>query len=209
MPEAEASKIAEAEMLFRRSPATIVQGQSSPVPLSRVSVEPTMADELRREYIETAKGVGVINAPVRREMLFALLKEMGLSIYPYDKVAAYLDHMFGLDLNGNQTWGWRPLREEDDKPKFGTLPYGPRFNGMVLRETYQKAVPLPVLLTVQRIAEAVPGVHFFVSDQVTARDRLDPFLAVSVGDTSEFFLSDQLGTGMNIIERWDEPSFKP
>ena len=54
-----------------------------------------------------------------------------------------------------------------------------------------------MLLTVKAIVDAVPGAQFFVSDEMQGQRIPDPFLMVVVA--GETF----------IVERWDEPAFRP
>lgn len=190
--------------MFRKSAATTVEPEETPVMVpARVAIEPSMDDAARAEYIEKAKVLGIYNGALKREMLLALLCENGLRVYPYDKVELYLDMMFGRpcgcppDALGHyrecSTWGWHPLREKDD----GQLVSGhSSANGRIQRGVYQQAVPLPVLLTVEKIVEAVPDVYFYVSGRIVPQTD-DPFLAVSAR-----------GMSMLVIERWDEPSFR-
>lgn len=188
-------------MWFRKSAsvAVVEAPKASVVAPSRISMEPRMADEERRVYIEKAKALGVINGALKEEMLLNFLKESGLGFFSYEKVEAYLDNMFGKARHRySPTWGWRPLRPEDqgklsrDRADVDRNP-----NNGFLGGTYQKAVPMPVLLTVQRVFEAVPDVYFYVSDQVVVNGQTDPFLSVSA-----------VGMTMYVIERWDEPSFR-
>ena len=169
---------------------------------ARVPVEPLMSDDIRQEYIEKAKILGVVNGALKEEMLIALLKENGIRIYPYNKVEEYLNQMFGhpckcrpgtVHFNECRTWGWHPLREIDDGKLISNRLVA---NGTIQRGTYQQAIPLPVLLTVEKIVAAVPDIHFYVSGRVVPRSD-DPFLAVTAA-----------GMNMLIIERWDEPSFR-
>lgn len=191
--------------MFRKSAVAGTAVLEAPAPVVapvRVSVEPRMSNDIRQEYIKKAKILGVFNGALKEEMLLAFLKENGISIYPYSKVEEYLDKMFGHPCKcppGSNhyfeccTWGWHPLREVDDGKLTSTRTVA---NGRIERGTYQQAVPLPVLLTVEKIVAAVPDIHFYVSGRVVPRSE-DPFLAVTA-----------VGMNMLIIERWDEPSFR-
>ena len=193
-------------MLFRKS-STLADVEETPMQIpqmipNRVAVQPLMSDDARAEYVEKAKSLGVVNGSLKREMVLAFLKENGICVYPLDKVVAYLDKMFGYPCKCEPncghcldctTWGWRPLREADADKLTST--HG-QANGQIMKGVYHPPVPLPVLLTVEKVAEAVPGIHFYVSDATRPSDR-DPFLAVAAN-----------GMGMLVIERWDEPSFR-
>ena len=129
--------------MFKRSAAAAVLEETPLVVPTRVTVQPTMDDEARAEYVEKAKALGVVNAALKQEMLLALLRENGISIYPYEKVKAYLDKMFGLcqrrhDFGSHypscDTWGWHPLRAEDN----GKLSSGHNdVNGRIQSGIYQ------------------------------------------------------------------------
>ena len=118
----------------------------------------------------------------------------GIPIYPLDAVASWLQ----AHVSEGETWGWFPLRNTD----YVFMLEGNRRglasqNGSLRRAQYEKPVPLPVLLTVDRLTTQLPGdLRFFVSD--TAKYQ-DPFLAVMERASMQEFY---------IIERWDEPGFR-
>jgi hypothetical protein len=60
-----------------------------------------------------------------------------------------------------------------------------------------KPIPYPVLLTIDAVVQAFPMVRLFVSDEMREEAIPDPFLLVKLG-RDEF-----------VIERWDEPAFRP
>ena len=64
-------------------------------------------------------------------------------------------------------------------------------------QPYRAAVPLPVLLTVEKIQKAVPEVFFYVSAPKVMAGDPDPFLMVT-----------GRGVGVCVVERWDEPGFR-
>lgn len=141
------------------------------------------------------------------------LSEMGLRRYPEKQVHAYLNKQYG-----RVRWGWRSLRRKDydrfamnngvfmanDKSLNDSLTsWGRRHNGQIIgrrdANTYEKPVPYPVLLTVERIAAEFPEACFFVNDEarpIASEKHLDPFLMVVIGKNRY------------IIERWDEPKFR-
>lgn len=98
------------------------------------------------------------------------------------------------------TWGWRPLRSTPTG--FVSEWRAPKDSDQVITSGnfYIKPIPLPVLLTAQKIREVTPSATFYVSDEIHEHDIepvRDPFLAVQIG--ADFF----------IVERWDEPGFRP
>lgn len=100
------------------------------------------------------------------------------------------DNRLILRQSSNQSW-------DSDRAIF----WAPAHNGFIIggqdRELYSKPVPMPVLLTVQRIVEKFPEAKFYVSDKANVQiEPRDPFLLV-------VHLDQQY-----IIERWDEPSFR-
>ena len=56
-------------------------------------------------------------------------------------------------------------------------------------------IPIPVMLTIDRIESLYPSARFYISD---IRDVKDPFLAVTVDGADTLF----------VIERWDDPNFR-
>ena len=180
--------------LFTRTKPTVVAVTVPPAPPERTALASSAA--LPEGYMETARKVGVLNGAMKEALVRGALAEMGLAPYRYEEVRAYLDGLFGRAKNWRHTWGWRPLREVDRK----TAELSPEWNtnGHTLNRTYQLAVPLPVLHTIERLSAAVPGLGFFVSDQITAQDNAagDPFLVVMAP-----------GMPILVIEQWDEPNF--
>ncbi len=175
---------------FNKSKGTVVEE----IPTA-VSPHPTMPDEIRAQYIEKARALGVVNGALKEEMLLAFLRENGIRVYPLEKVREYLDGVFGKVKNWDPpTWVWRPLRDDDD----GKLQSNhDSRNGRIVRGVYQQAIPFPVLLTIEKIISIVPDVHFYVSDRSSSSKDEDPFLAVTTA-----------GMDMLVIERWDEPTFR-
>jgi hypothetical protein len=141
------------------------------------------------EYVAVATRVGVVNAALKQEMIRRVCAARGLRLFDVVAVRAYLDAQFG-----DVPWGWKPLRTDD----VGKLVAGhDRPNGQIQQRRYNGAVPLPVLLTVEAIAAAVPRVCFYVSDRADSQtDPEDPFLLVAASGMDDL-----------IVERWDEPNF--
>lgn len=169
------------------------------------------------EYRQVARRIG-FSVPVPRidrSIEFEnTLSEMGVRQYPENRVRTYLNIQYG-----RVRWGWRSLRKQDydayasgkgvfmaaDKTlNDSSTWWDRRHNGQIIgnrdAHIYDKPVPYPVLLTVERIAEKFPEAHFFVNDEarsMVSEKVLDPFLMVVIG------------TKRYIIERWDEPKFRP
>jgi hypothetical protein len=116
---------------------------------------------------------------------------LGLPTYPINSVTRYLDSKFPLAA-GVKGWVWVPIRYKDKVKGFS-------FNDVDSR-TYTKPIPFPVLKTIDEIQTAHPEAKFFISDERQRGDNTekDPFLLVTLDD----------GRTLNVIERWDEPSFR-
>jgi hypothetical protein len=162
------------------------------IPAHGPARKPVLNDEEMAEYIRVSKGIGIdCCSDLVREKLLHCLHDEHIHIYNNAQVVRYLDHKLGDD------WEWRGLRSVDAKLLAGWRT-GPDSEVRRVRfssEPYRGAVPLPVLLTVDKIQAAVPEVYFYVS--APKNDDGDPFLAV----TSKHL-------GMYIVERWDEPNFR-
>ena len=174
--------------------SAVAQKPAVPIPV-RVAVRPLMEPSERDAYVKKASAVGVINGAVKEELLLAFLEQSGLGNYSLARVEAYLDDQFGKPEYYKATWGWRSLRSGDQDQVTDHKHVGE--NGRIFRSgIYQGRVPYPVLETVERIAAAVPGVYFFISDRALPGEG-DPFLMVTAPGMNHF-----------IVERWDEPSFR-
>ena len=155
------------------------------------------------EYQRVAAKVGFAPRGLESEALRRFLCDAGIRVYPYQVVQKYLNDKYGVSSEtSGAKWVWKPLRGADQvKHDVGYHQYIRRsLNGAVAREQppYAKPVPLPVLLTVERITERFPEALFFVSDQYSAPPIPDPFLCVVYGEDPEPV----------VIERWDEPKFR-
>jgi hypothetical protein len=106
-------------------------------------------------------------------------------VYPLTDVIKYLDSKFG-----ESRWVWVPLRCKD-------IVKARDFNDTDKR-TYIKPIPFPVLKTIEEIEIKYPQAKFFISDEKYAGDEKDPFLMFTIDD----------GLTLNVVERWDEPSFR-
>lgn len=158
-----------------------------------ISLDKDRTDEVFvQSYDELAGRLGVAaRAKVVISKLQSVLMEESIHVYDLAHVEKYMD--------GKGYWGWFPLRPID--VKFSVLigrvtptNYATLY-GVTETEVYPKAVPYPVLLTVDKILQRCDSAYFFVAAPQT---HPDPFLGV---------LSAQ-NSGLFVIERWDEPSFR-
>ena len=101
-----------------------------------------------------------------------------------------------MDKKGN--WGWFRYAGKAVNfqiPRLTPTSFRSLF-GPTHEAAYEAPVPLPVLLTIEKISDALPGeVGFYVAAPET---NPDPFLAAIHVTTREIF----------VVERWDEPSFR-
>lgn len=151
---------------------------------------------------------------IKRSEFETFLRDMGLSLYDEKQVAAYLTSKYGVEHKDNDgsllpTWGWRPAREVDSERTLfrnsnewvfsswsggRLIPNGQLHSNVA---TYQKLIPIPVLLTIERVVEKFPNAGLFISDEFNPREFVkDPFLMVVYLDKRY------------IIERWDEPNYR-
>lgn len=180
----------------------IVVEEPQPV---QVSPDPNLVGEEFQEYARVAKEVGfTTNGAFLQQRLLRFFSENGICVCLYAKVETYLDSKFGKARSSygstdtsERTWGWRPLRPQDIKEVSFDPGIGRNGEFLTRNGSYMREVPLPVLLTVAKISKEFPEIHFYVSDQITARDRTDPFLMVTA-----------TGVDLLVIERWNEPSFR-
>lgn len=163
-----------------------------PVPQSGPSRKPGISSEEMQEYMRVSTEVGIdCCTDLTREKLLACFREENIHVFNMKQVVAYLDDNLGED------WQWRGLRTVDA----AHMPGGSWSHEVGKRkiffagDVYRGAVPLPVLLTVQKIQKAVPEVFFYVSAR--KNEDGDPFLAV----TNRWL-------GCYVVERWDEPNFR-
>lgn len=150
------------------------------------------------------------------------LRESGLRVYDEKQVCAYLTSMYGVEKKQSReewgrrsgvimmggaadiqlpTWGWRPARSRDASQTdagWGHVALsGPNGHIQGYVRQYDKPIPIPVLLTMERVADKFPDVRMYVSDELDPREFVrDPFLMVV-----------HLGKRY-IIERWDEPNYR-
>jgi hypothetical protein len=172
IPEGEVARIARREI-------------PTPSPASDLELQ----TEERKEYAVICEQLGIVDCTdLIREKLKSVLRDENIHIYDLKQVVKYLDQELGND------WEWRGLRPCDVEHLKGwhtTMVRKVPFSD----EPYRGAVPLPVLMTVKKIVEAVPEMHFYVS--TPKGDDGDPFLNVT-----------RRNMGSYIVERWDEPNFR-
>jgi hypothetical protein len=164
------------------------------VPVATPARQPRLGAEELAEYQRVSEEVGVAcNNDLTRERLLHCLRDENIHVYNGDEVIAYLDAKLG------PTWEWRGLRQVDvDQLKGWSIDKTDAHRKVCFSdEPYRAAVPLPVLLTVQKILAAAPDVHFYVSAPKVMAGDPDPFLYV----TTRHF-------GGYVVERWDEPGFR-
>lgn len=155
--------------------------------------------DLRAEYERLAAKLNVLVPDIALDEIRRFFSENGVRVYSEHRVKTYLDAHYGAadrSMSPRAAWGWRPLRAADAVA--GQWQSWDR-NGMVLlgEQAYSKAVPLPVLYTVEKIADKFPDAHFYVSDEIHREKRIeDPFLLC---------MFRQNGF---IVEKWDEPAYR-
>lgn len=152
--------------------------------------------ELLHRGLRTARSAieaSMIDREIARIMRLAAEQEAFRTKASFIVPSAALSLPFPWDwdrtLRGNPatiTWNWHPLRKQDKKAIDNGSP------------VYKHPVPMPVLMTIEKICDRMPDAAFFVTDY-EVKDP-DPFLLVT---------HKELGIeGGYVIERWDEPSFR-
>lgn len=165
-------------------------------------------DVLQHQRLAEKHGLLTVRAPGATNTLIEVLKEEGIRVYDTRSVEAYLDrkaHGRGPTLR-LKTWNWFPLRPRDREALTARdnrrREKRSRFQwtesmGTFAPDIYWEILPLPVLMTVDRIVERLGDeVSFYVAAIV---DVPDPFLAVRMKADPDTLL---------VIERWDEPGFR-
>lgn len=163
-----------------------------PTPTASRLPKSDLSETEREEYGRVCAEVGFECGDLIRERLKAFLHDENIHVYDNKQVVEYLDQELGSD------WEWRGLRQADVNELGATGKWhttgGPR-EVMFANRPYRGAIPLPVLLTIQKVQKAVPEVCFYISSP-KGNDG-DPFLML----TTRYM-------GPYVIERWDEPSFR-
>lgn len=147
------------------------------------------------EYSHLADSIGWAPGCILDQKVKIFLAENNICVYPLAKVRDYLDKQFGVH-NYHATWCWCPLRKDDRDANLHNQHESHRNGHIVDNRRYHGQVPMPVLVTVEKIHHAFPDVHFYVSDAMQREDG-DPFLAITA-----------VGMEMLVVERWNEPSFR-
>lgn len=182
---------------FRKQNSTLVIPKELPLPV-KAPIGSGLESNQRKEYLQASTKIGLFGAAQLR----MILEENLIETFPLDKVCDYLDHVYKYENKEDEsaTWGWRGLRRIDCNERVWGSP--PRHTFLV--GPYRKEIPLPVLLTFDKIQSLMPeeGMVFgFISDEISAADRAsDPFLAVLTrnGTSGELI----------VVERWNEPGFR-
>lgn len=153
--------------------------------------EPTIDGVELDEYIRVCDEIGGLScADLALARLRKHLREENAEPFERKQVTAYLDQKLGKE------WQWFGLRQEDADHLGGWVLHTEGARDVEFAKTqYMKAVPYPVLLTIEKIRKAIPDVYFFVS-------------APEVPEGDPFLLVTRRGMGGYIIECWDEPSFR-
>ena len=153
-------------------------------------LDPKLKDEdAMREWLTLAKSIGATPQQIGEVELKLWLKEECIQVFNTQKVFDYLK-----DKAKDYKWSFQGLRACDTKRDLHAYATWPAGCGHTLAQTLYAVVPIPVLMTVQRIVERFGDrANFFV----TKIGDPDPFRAVTVDDCAIVF-----------IERWDEPSYR-
>jgi hypothetical protein len=191
------------EVMGRGLPKELLELLNPPVmPEVPVRQPVTVAADPDREYLteyrRIAQKVGYrcseVETRVSKAELLEFLQAEGIGVYNYKAVEEYMNGLVAKENYANRgwqtfTWIWASLRAKDRSFNLATLSQP---------STYEKPIPFPVLLTIEKIADRFGDkVNLFVSDIVNV-PKPDPFLAVSVAGDKEKY----------VIERWDEPGFR-
>lgn len=140
--------------------------------------------------IETKLGISP-SREVLKSKLLKCIEDEGINVYPRSQVVKYLDEKLG------NTWVWMGLRKVDSEHlgERWVSHQEPARDVSFSDEVYSETIPLPVLLTVEKISKAVPEVHFYVSS--LPEPKGDPFLFVTCQKIGGY-----------VVEKWDEPGFR-
>lgn len=167
------------------------------------------------EYKQLAAklGIGVATRPT--STLEDILREEMIQVYPMKAVHRYMDRITPI----GKIWAWKACRNLDAARCRGHLTIHNHNNNGSFREgLYDKPIPFPALLTMDRIEEAakIAGIApaFFVSDYVARVP--DPFLMVTIPAAGGSQVTETHGRlwvanpepACFVVERWDEPSFR-
>ena len=159
-----------------------------------LTIPPEADPDFGEEYNRIASKIGIVaRAQTQAITIPRILAEEAIHVYDLARVEKYMDKQ--------GYWDWYFLRPQDDGsllPRRKTSTSRPNVYGAYHFFGYREPVPLPVLLTIEKIVERAGNeAVFFVA--ALAEDP-DPFLAVM----SRY---DWTRT-MYVIERLDEHSFR-
>ena len=139
-------------------------------------------------YIALATELGIESAAVDEQRLREAICELGLMVYDYDKVDAWLTRKANEKSGGTRyRWTWKGLRPKDAAALPVTLQWA------APADPYAHAVPM------QKLSKEVDNALFFVSDYEAVVP--DPFLSVT---TPAMYAANK----QFVVERWDEPGFR-
>lgn len=171
--------------------AAVQPKEPAPFPETYAAAKPTLDTPEITEYESLLAEIGIEETPgITLEKLRRCLQDESLPGYNKSQVVAYLDEKLGKE------WEWAGLRQVDVDHLSGWVSHSEGQRDVTFsKRVYQGNVPLPVLLTVQKIQKAVPKVCFYVSSPKVVEG--DPFLYVT-----------SRGVAGYIVERWDEPNFR-
>lgn len=169
------------------------------------------------EYVALANKLGVaVGGLTRTTTLESVLQDEHVRVFPLKSVERYMDRQ----TPKGKVWGWMSVRALDYERAKGYVTFGYNDkNGRFLTGTYEKPIPFPVLLTMDKIEAAMSHLPveqrpaFFITDYAVPSP--DPFLMVAVpgvGMMQEPHPNGELWHAIEgacfVIERWDEPSFR-
>jgi hypothetical protein len=166
---------------FRTATATL---PAHPLPRP-ITLEAEFGAAERAEYARVTAKLGIASPAFTKLETEHVLSELGIEVFDWEEVREFLDKAFPTrwsDSGATRTggWEWKPLQAVHATARF---------------EAYPKAIPLPILLLVERVADRLPEAVFFVSDEKSPQDFLDPFLMM------------RHGGNVWVIACWDEPGF--
>lgn len=172
------------------------------LPAQESSMEIEEHRKLARKY-----GLMTVSSTIACTKLVKVLQDEAITVFDLSKVQDYMDRKvrghggFALGI-----WYWFPLRmvdratvrlEDMRESRERRKHQWTGTSGTFRTSAYDEIVPLPVLMTVDRIVERLGNkVSFFVA---AIDNNPDPFLAVRMNDDPDRLF---------VIERWDEPGFR-
>lgn len=165
-----------------------------------------------KDYVRIAAKLGfeIPKEPSDRA-LQKILADLSIGVYAYQPVLTYLK----TQRPENHFVVWVPVAKGYRLDKLArrlhrmpTDGWEHGRHGCISHNLYNKPIPYPVMVTMEKIVDAAKEYKFnpmfFVSDFEERRvplqrsTRFDPFLAVGTSDSDALF----------VIERWDEPGFR-